>query len=410
MKRYLLLPLWILFAGTLLAGAQQACTQQPQFTGECSENTTCPSGYLCRGGLCVCRNDESCEEGQFCNTQGICQERAGCVSNSDCEASKFCNVATGVCVDRTACGTDVHCVPGQVCNAAETRCVDGCRDDGDCPLYNVCEKAAGAALGACIQGKCGDKSFCAFGERCMNGSCARDNDPNHCAPCDNLPGQCGSAQNYCLINVNYDPSDPSQGTEYYCGVNCQQEADCPNGYGCGPIILLTQALCTTPAECGGGGRQCVIGEGDVRGNCTCATDTDCNTVFERAAPATCVLKTCGGLGLQPCQMDSDCSFLRCEGSGPGQCQWPQGQSCVSDSQCQDLPLCADLGLGGKVCVTDGLTQCNGPGDCLCRAGTCLGTGRSCQSPADCSLSCQGGGCVLGAACGPIQGVSCEDLR
>ncbi|MBI2372651.1 MAG: hypothetical protein HYV07_01500 [Deltaproteobacteria bacterium] len=402
--RRLLLPALLLLS---------ACNEQQQFTGECSENTTCPSGFLCRGGLCVCRNDESCGAGEFCNTQGICQERPGCVSNTDCDAAKFCNVATGVCIDRTACGTDVHCVPGQVCDPANGRCIDGCRTDGDCPLYNVCEKAPGAAaeaLGACIQGKCGDKSFCAFGERCVSGSCARDNDPNHCAACNNRAGECGSPQNYCLINVNYDPSNPARGTEYYCGVSCQQESDCPNGYGCGPIILLTQSLCTSSAECGGGGRQCIIGEGDVRGNCTCAVDADCNSVFERAAPATCVTRSCGGLGLQACRTDADCSFLPCQPAAQGQCQWPQGQACTQDSQCQDFPLCADIGLGQKVCATDGITNCNTAGDCLCNAGSCLGTGRPCNNASDCSLSCQGGGCVLGAACGPIQGLSCGDLR
>ncbi|CAN0562404.1 unnamed protein product, partial [Laminaria digitata] len=150
------------------------------------------------------------------------------------------------------------------------------------------------------------------------------------------------------------------------------DSECPSGYNCGGVVLLTQDQCTQDTECGGGGRQCVVGEGELRGFCTCVSDQDC--AFE-AAPPSCQ-GSCGGIGLQPCTMDSEC-LTTCV----FQCQSPQGRACTVDSDY-----------------------------CLCQAGTCINTGRQCTSGAECNPPCVGGGCSLGAACAPSEGLLCTDVR
>ena len=291
------------------------------------------------------------------------------------------------------------------------------------------------ALGSCLRGICGDLSFCDYGENCVNGMCAADANPNHCQPCNNQPGDCGGSDNFCLINPNYDANDPSQGSQYFCGVACDPEAtspECPNGYGCGRVVLLTQALCTPgkhsecctmnnagecctdgQADCGPSKRQCVGGEGDRTGNCTCLTNQDCNI---DTIPPRC-MGTCGGLGLQPCLADTDC-ITTCVMDRNTVCQWPQGRSCTMDSECESLPLCAPIG-GQQLCVWSGATNqtpCTQNSDCLCvpdqmgGPSRCFGTGRECTTGADCELTCSNGGCILGATCAPQEGLSCEDVR
>jgi hypothetical protein len=243
-----------------------ACSSSTTFVGECLKNDDCTTGFYCKrtridqGGICACRSDEACAKGEVCNPQGVCQARAKCRSNAECDPSKFCDVASGACIDRTACGTDVHCIPGTVCNlrASPAHCIDGCFSTADCPLYSVCDRTgltSSVAVGRCIAGRCSDKTFCPFGSRCVNSICMRDPNPNHCAACDPRSATaCGSPRNYCLVNAKYDPMNPRTGTPNYCGVECRAEDDCPHGYNCTGVVLLTQNQCGSNAECGGNGR------------------------------------------------------------------------------------------------------------------------------------------------------------
>jgi len=386
------------------------CSGKEQFVGGCTVNSDCPTGSACKisgdnsVGLCVCRSDEACDEGEICNTQGICQKRAACRSNVECEAEKFCDLASGNCIDRINCGTDVHCLPGTVCDEVRGECINGCIDDGDCPLYSVCARQTGQELfGTCLANRCSDKSFCEYGDFCQNGSCTDAANPDFCRDCGQ--GNPCAAGDFCLINSSYDPGRPENGGPNFCGVQCDQangDSECPSGYNCGGVVLLTQDQCTQDTECGGGGRQCVVGEGELRGFCTCVSDQDC--AFE-AAPPSCQ-GTCGGIGLQPCTMDSEC-LTTCV----FQCQSPQGRACTVDSDCEALPICGDFaGTGRLVCATDGITSCTTAEDCLCQAGTCINTGRQCTSGAECNPPCVGGGCSLGAACAPSEGLLCTDVR
>jgi len=390
--------------------ALSGCSGGEQFTNGCTADSQCPVGSACRiargdaVGVCICRSDEACGVGEICNSQGICQKQSACRSNAECEAAKFCDLKSGECIDRRSCGTDVHCLPGTICDSVNAQCIPGCYDNGDCPLRSVCARQTGTELlGSCVAGRCDGKDFCDYGQFCTNGSCADATDPNFCKDCGQGNG-CGDPNNFCLINSSYDPNRPENGGPSFCGVACDEELggeDCPNGYQCGGVVLLTQDQCTQDAECGGGGRQCVLGEGDLRGFCTCVSNQDC--AFDTAPPAC--LGTCGGLGLQPCQSDAECLT-----SCVFQCQNPQGQACTTDTDCQPLEICGNhLGNGTNVCVTNG-QPCSSAADCLCNAGSCINSGRPCSTGAECNPPCEGGGCRLGAACAPSEGLLCPDVR
>jgi hypothetical protein len=388
------------------------CSGDNTFTGQCQADSECPIGAFCRAGLCACRSNEACEVGQFCNRQGICQKIEGCRGNADCSDKEFCDIATGKCLPRTSCGSDVHCIPGTVCQRSTSTCVNGCFDDGDCPLYAICQRAGTSTSvpGTCIAGRCSSPAFCAYGQSCTNNACVNDPNPNHCAACSGQPNDCGSPANYCLVNPNYDPARPQNGSEFFCGVDCKDTQQCPSGYGCGSIILLTQDQCTTadcagnPNCCGGDGRECRVGEGDQRGFCTCASDEDCNVATE--IPPTCA-KTCGGFGIQQCTRNDECLSGNCV---PTACIAPSGRMCQRDDECEPAPLCGDyLGLGTNICITSG-RQCASNEDCICSGNRCINTGRPCNTAQDCRLTCRDQGCYLGDACVPQAGLSCEDVR
>lgn len=390
----------LLLAFVFLAG----CGESKRFVGDCEADSDCPVGSACRkgptdiSGTCVCRSDEACEDGSFCNAQGICQRKTGCRSNLDCaDRAQFCDLVSGECLARTQCGFDVHCPPGTVCE--ENRCVNGCRDSADCPLRQVCDRTGqpAGALGACLSGLCDDDSFCDYGQECTGRRCGPASSADHCAPCGRSQ-PCSESSSFCLINSSYDPGRPENGGPNFCGVECTTNPEvCPNGYSCGAVVLLTQDQCTNDDQCGGGGRRCALGEGDLRGFCTCVEDTDC--AFNEIPPSC--QRSCSGLGVIPCERNSDCVSNRCVGA----CLNPAGRSCSSSADCQAAPLCS----GGR-CQTDG-RRCQAAVDCLCGAtGRCINTGRPCQQGSDCNPPCRNGGCYLGDACAPEEGLLCVDVR
>lgn len=359
------------------------CGEEKRFVGDCEADTDCPVGSYCKRdardstGLCACRSDEACSEGEFCNVEGICQKATGCRSNADCaDASKFCDLVSGACVDRTGCGFDVHCPAGTVCDPGGQRCVNGCRDSGDCKLFEVCDRTglpAGAELGTCLGGICEDDSYCPFGLNCVGRQCVPTTHPDFCAECGSVQG-CSDPSSFCLINAAYDPQNPMGNSANFCGVECTDDPSiCPSGYNCGSVVLLTQDQCNEDADCGGGGRRCRVDEGDRVGFCTCVEDADCQV------SADICQQTCGGLGIRPCASDADCSFLACESA----CSASQ-RACTTDADC--------------------------PGAPQCQFGICARTGRPCSTESDCNLACRNGGCYLGDACAPEQGLSCSDVR
>ena len=437
---------------TLLLVAAAGCAKPRQFEGECVANSECPVGAFCKEGLCACRSDEACGPGEICNSQNVCQKRAGCRQNSECPdpLKSFCDLATGACVEKqridnngvnAGCGSNVHCDPGFVCNTTTKICEMGCRDDADCPLYRVCNRVGTSsdALGFCSAGGCTNSEFCEFGQVCSGGMCGAPSDPNHCKPCDNTIGSCGDKANFCLINPNYDPNDPTSGSQNFCGVDCFGKPEvCPSGYNCGQVRILTRQLCdrNMHSQCCAGGdpneccpdgatacenkRFCsVSGEADLRGACTCLRDSDCSIPAE--VPASCI-GSCLGAGNVPCRQDSDCPFnVTCDMTRNRLCSWPNNpvRRCTQDADCDPTPFCVPVPLtGGSQCIWSigaGRTPvaCSNNDECRCLQpeGVCIGTSRPCTTSADCNqLTCVGGSCLIGAACAPLDGLECTDVR
>lgn len=341
---------------SLLLACGNEAPQPP--VGACTIDDDCDLGQICNrtrdqsAGQCICQGDLTCPDGTFCNALGVCQIQTGCRRNSDCsDASKFCDLASGECLERTECGFDAHCPGGTICDTASRKCVNGCRDSADCPLYQVCDRAGRPvdSLGICVGGVCENDTYCPWGMDCVGRTCQTPSNRDHCQVCSR--GQpCSDPTSFCLVNPNYDPSRPETGASNYCGVNCTNDPDaCPSGYDCGSVVLLTQDQCSDDGDCGGGGRRCAVGEGDSLGFCTCVSDADC-----------------------------------------------------ADRR----PLCF---VG--ICANNPLMRCQTSEDCLCSRGVCteLPGGRSCTTGADCSPTCRDGGCYLGDACAPKQGLSCLNV-
>lgn len=333
--------------------------------------------------FCACASDDACAADAFCNTAGRCQRRPLCRSNVDCVEGTFCDEAIGACRPAPGCTRDVHCDIGEVCVSDAVGCVAGCRDTGDCPLGTLCDLEDADLhphqLGVCTRG-CDQTAACPFGHRCVGGQCFESPNQSHCAPCSEALS-CPYETDWCLINPAHDPARPDTGDPFQCAVDCDGRPEiCPNGYVCGDVVRLTQDPCEIDAQCAGV-RRCVLGEGEVRGFCSCARDEDCSYA---TVPPTCTLAGC---------------------------LYPPGRLCGDPSDCEPVERCGDhAGTGQDVCYRNRSVACDSYLDCLCVEGACVRDGRPCGTGADCEPTCTGGRCRIGAACSPQEGLSCVDLR
>ncbi|MCP4806654.1 MAG: hypothetical protein GY884_15035 [Proteobacteria bacterium] len=142
---------------------------------ECSEEIACEFGTVCEEGFCI---------------------EIPCSTSAQCGMEQYCEGRT--CVD--GCSVDDDSYPGDICHAESSTCVErGCRDTQlDCGFSEFCNEANGECYGA-------------GGYYCK--SCEDDS-------------ACGSDDNMCL---NFG------GGYTYCGVYCEDDSECPSGFGCLPI-------------------------------------------------------------------------------------------------------------------------------------------------------------------------------
>ncbi len=251
---------------------------------------------------------------------------------------------------------------------------------------------------ACDAGSCSSTACCAFGERCVNGSCEQDSDPWLCQACGNQRDDCGGKSDLCFTNPNYVPGNAANGPQFYCSIRCDPFNGCPNGYTCQTTRLAVTPLCGNDNECAGP-RSCMIDTGNSRGSCSCLNSDDCKL---QDIPPAC-LGTCSGTSGLNCRTTLDCDGGAICETNNRRCQSNPSRACVVDQDCDSTPLCQN-----GFCVTD-LSRCSTGADCRCRQGLCIGSRRACQADNDCNLTCNAGLCEVGMACSPAPGLSCDDL-
>lgn len=335
-------------------------------------------------GDCVCTGDAACGgEREHCEMRpagdGRCHPNVTCEWNQDCEGSSFCDIETRIC-RFTGCTDDLQCDLGEVCDAVSRTCVDGCRSHGDCKLRDVClcqdgdgnptscvcdeENRANCGVGMCAAGTCADKTFCRYGEICVDGppgelpTCEVDDRGRYCGGCTFEPGSvrnnCGSpGPDYCLR----DTSDPA-GRASFCGVDCSGGEECPNGFSCSDVLVLTDAVCHSNNAC--------IPRPDAP---TCTEDEECRggQCVNGKCAGRCAFHEDGQSGFCSCVQDSDC---------------PQ-QACGSDGRCE---------ITREQCTPGVNDTCRGA--ILCVQGATDGIGY----------------CQIGRNCAPDEGISCTDVR
>lgn len=406
----------LLLVGILLSLSGFACKSSKP-ANSCTSNVECPlAGTRCNleTGQCVCSTDEACAEGQFCNSAGVCQTRAGCQINTDCGANSYCDIDSGKCLPGpalglgSACGLADHCPYGTLCT--EGTCQVGCFDDGDCQLGQICSG------GVCATGDniCSNDAFCDFKERCQQNQCKVDRRGPYCRGCSQPtqlnPTPCDEARNFCLIN-----SQESGGFAQFCGVDCSLGQPCPNGYDCNGIIILTQDVCHSTAEC-----RCQAGQIHVATS-SCTIPTPCDPRNPDGSPNT----TAAG-----CTLSGEAQCNHGTEGGPNDCFVARGLttgscSCTTNDECAAGQACvAGLCCGGMVrdnrdCVggenrVSGFCTCATDDDCPrdnCDSGrgVCLISGKPCvPGNDDCgAIPCVEGGCLIGQNCAPVQGLACS---
>jgi hypothetical protein len=429
--------------------ATTGCTAPP---GEgCASDSDCKAGLFCQSGNCLCRTDDACGKGSYCNPYGSCQIRPACLGNQDCDSGFICNsadISGGACIPANDCGSNLHCTFDYYCNPNTNKCDLGCKTASDCQLGKVC------AGGQCIaNGTAADCTIC---------PASPDPDPRYCDPgelCTDQ-GQCVASQYQSQLCIDCTASNTCGGNliclidqetndTNYCAPSCKLDVDCPAGYsGCGGLYLVF-AQCNTAADCTNGG-ECIGRSESNRGSCACVGSQDCDPY-----PGICQLSPFGGdgaCGLSYCKVGQagSCSRfgndVQCQDQkanlcsaifGSGNCQFRQcarpadcavygpgvtcsggmctGSSCTSGDQCvcvnhvcafDGAPCNAAADCQTGVCVK----SCAQDSDCMCNGGRCALTDLPCTTAADCAVNCEDGSCVTAAkACGKDSGITCQDL-
>jgi hypothetical protein len=274
-------------------------------------------------------------------------------------------------------------VPSEVCRP----CAAG-TPPSQCPTGN-----------RCVRGHCSSQLTCRYGETCSpdptgtDRICTPDDRGPFCQPCVRQAGSSSYCPdpagygngNYCLI----DTSVPL-GQAFYCGVDCTAGQECPNGYRCRDVRIVTAANC------------------DPKSGLSACNSHPAGVACD---PAKTHAGSAGGV------VNDDC-----ESALPplvGAVCDPQTRQCV--------PQCLGTGETGIQafcsCVQD--KDCP-PDACDSTTRACVISGRPCivgQTPDECqsthAIRCvkvqdprlgSVGYCRLGQNCAPAEGYTCSVLR
>lgn len=146
------------------------------------------------------------------STKAECSEETACTGFGE-------ECIEGTCV-AASCATSDQCGIEQFCNK-ESICEAGCAADSDCMFGDLCD----LQLATCVEAECTDtKLDCGFGEFCSLAGDCYEAAGYYCQDCED-DGDCGGNGNICYGG--------------YCGVTCEFDRDCPNGFDCLPFSDLS---------------------------------------------------------------------------------------------------------------------------------------------------------------------------
>jgi hypothetical protein len=280
--------------------ADAAAAADDRASDEASEHVEAAAAEtgLCRGPLCSCSSDASCDSGI-------------CALSSTLIAGIYAAAGGGFCTQ--PCCTSADCGAGTVCFAT----VSGSTGGSYCvsPAWLQRSASLGTAQGG---------SSCSVGSDCRSGLCASSACADVCCSTDSddEPNQCAGGT---LCRFSAFPGATSFDTGYaaWCakesGPNAQNGAACTQNADCQSDLCDRQGngncrnACRNTADCGGQGISCAYvlsssgtgvvtacfpGGGRSTEGSGCATDSDCES--QLCDP---VSKECADV----CFADSDCT-------------------------------------------------------------------------------------------------------
>jgi len=343
-------------------GICEPCTDGIEFC-PCGAGDTCDTGLVCESGTCV---EDTCSAG----TEGCpCDEDSCDDDDLYCDNLDICRACTSE-VAGCPCESDDTCLGDNYCDTSASACVEcpsddkpascGCTDSGDCDSPLVCDA---------------DDEVCRDRIDCASAGCAENQLCDDTGPdglC--LDGQCEGGYEWNSSTSSCDPLEPQ-----YCadsgGIPSAQAVACEAmEKGCA-LDEYEQVVCVDTCE----SLECLALDRD----CVAATDptddavcSDCMPGYEEiAGPLDAGLPDAGGADAGPvdpsgfvcvtdssancAQGDSDSILSECDdrfmlcvpgtGSDGASCQ-----GCKSGGVFEpDLNMCVELpGCGSDVCEAD----------------------------------------------------------
>jgi len=321
-----------------------------------------------------------------CTTGSADGDVEGCQSDAQCPTNFICNVDTGQCL----CAEDDACDANEFCNdqgrcQAQAGCLttDDCRDEEN--PFDICDTLTNTCVTLDAQSlQCVLSSHCPFGTTCINNictpGCVENGDCPLGQPCIN--NQCDGRSNACTDNSFCEYGQLCDLDTSTCEDHRLRDTLCNN---C-EIGILGFEGCDASVD------GCLI-DSTVLPN-SCSTDFDCDEVESQcykedpfAATGFCVRLFCGtdqcDDATDPCPRGYTCNVINTVTGTP--CT-PENDTCTDGRACS---------FGGE-----GVEQ----GYCSCIADTDCPNGNTCVDPGP------NGRCISGSSCGPVQGLTCQDLR
>ena len=411
----------------------------------CKQAIDCIPGTVCREAVCVpgCTDAKPCGVGSTC-----CAEQCVDVNSSaaHCGAcGNACGDGSSCCLGRcaTASSDAMNCGRcGISCSAPNgvPACVEGACSVAACTMgYGDCDRAPSNGCEADLSadpancGGCG--RACTAGvnasTRCVSGACVPE--------CNAGYGDCdGDASNGCETELARStahcgacgqrcPAGPNAVATCamaMCGVTCEEGfSDCDGMAANGCEVFVA----TSAAHCGGCGIRCSVAHANAACSGARCVVASCETGWadcDGSASNGCEVDlngesaNCGACGHR-CEAGTACSAGTCASVCTGGATFCVDRCAQLVSDVQHCGACGrrcDGGANAAPACTGGLCAlaCNaGYGDCNRAAGDgcetnlrestahCGACGSQC-SRANATVSCAGGGCVLGA-CNPGYG-------